>query len=384
MRTRVKVTLLTMLAGLVVALAPSSASLSSTTAPAAPTFQGNPAHSGISPALVHPPLRSRWTKSLPGKAMFPVVADGRVFVVTNDVGIMRLHAFEVATGQPLWFRTFSAGDQGQIGYGSGRLFAVTENCTVLSLDPASGGTRWVAKEFADEYSCTAPPVVRKGTVFVVAAAATGVVTARNALSGRFLWRRTTGVSAQYDAAVATPDAVYVSGLVDVRAFRYDGTRLWAVRCCGQPPPGGMAAYYRGRLYVRHGAGVLSADTGEQVGELASEAAFAFAGDAGLRLAGGDLEAVDLATGTVRWTYSSPANIVIAPLVVNGYAYVGAKDGQLTALRTSDGHPVWTTQAPARITGSELIFEHVGFAASHGVLVVPAGRKIVVYEPAGTQ
>lgn len=347
--------------------------------PPAPTFQGNTAHTGASTERFAPPLRMRWARTLPGKVFFPVIAQGRVFVVSNERALMRLDAFDLNTGRRLWFRTLSGGGLSTVGYGSGRLFAVTQNCTVLSLDPATGGTRWVAKDFAIEYNCTAPPVVRNGVVFVISGAARGALTARNATTGRFLWRRASG-TAQFDPPTVTADRVYSIGLIDVRAFTFDGTRLWAAACCGYPPGGGTAAFYRGRLYVRYGAGVLDATSGTLVGQLASDTALAFAGNRALRITSGDLQAVNLDTGDTEWTYSATADIEVPPLVVGGFAYIGSRSGELTAVRIEDGQAIWTTQAPAAISGSEVTHEHVGFAAANGILAVPVEQQLVVYEP----
>jgi len=237
----------------------------------------------------------------------------------------------------------------------------------------------VAKDFAIEYECVAPLVVRNGRIFLISGAGGGALSVRDARTGGFLWRRRTD-SAQFEAPIVTKDRVFASGLIDVRAFSLDGTRLWAVQCCGFEPGGGTGAYYHGRLYVRYGAGVLDPDTGEQVGQLASETAFAFDGDLALRVSQGDLQAVSLTTGQVTWTYSSTADIEIPPLVVNNLVYVGDRDGHLSAVRTDDGQPVWTDQVAPGFSASEPTSQHVGLAAAGDTLIAPHGSSITVYEP----
>ena len=346
----------------------------------ASTFQGNPSHTGASADSLAPPLQVRWSATLRGRVYYPVVADGRVFVIRRESpGLRRLYAYDLETGHRLWFRTLSLGDSPKLAYGAGRLFATTSNCTVVAMDPATGGTLWVAKDFAIEYQCDAPPVVRNGIVFVISGHSKGALTARAAATGAFQWRRRTD-TAQHDAPIVTKDRVFASGLVDVRAFTHDGTRLWAVECCGFEHGGGTGAFHRGLLYVRYGAGVLDADTGAMVGQLASDEAFAFGGDLAFRVSQGDLQAVDLATGQVVWTYSATTAIDIPPLVANGVVYVGTRDGQLAALGTQDGQPVWSTQALGAFRGTEVSSEHMGFAAAEGVLVTPYRGGFTVYEP----
>jgi outer membrane protein assembly factor BamB len=367
-------------AALVVLAVPSSAGSVLPAQTTATTFQGGPAHTGSSPETFSPPLQVRWSRQTPGKVSYPVVAEGRVFVVSEEgSGLRRLRAFDLGTGRLLWLRTLSLGEAPKLAYGAGRLFAVTSNCTVVAMDPRTGGTRWVAKDFAVEYQCVAPLVVRHGRVFLISGAGDGALSVRDATTGAFLWRRRTD-SAQFDAPIVTRDRVFASGLIDVRAFALDGTRLWAVECCGFEHGGGTGAYYRGRLYVRYGAGVIDPETGELVGQLASEAAFAFDGDLAFCVGQGDLQAVDLTTGQVVWTHSSTADIEVPPLVVNDVVYVGDRDGQLSAVRIEDGQPVWTAQATDGFRASEVSSQHVGFAAAGGALVAPHGSSMTVYEP----
>lgn len=368
------------LAALAVLILPSSAGSVLPAETAATTFQAGPAHTGASPDAFSPPLQVRWSRQTPGKVSYPVVAEGRAFVISEEgPGLRRLRAYSLNTGRLLWLRTLSLGEAPKLTYGAGRLFAVTSNCTVVAMDPRTGGTRWVAKDFAIEYQCVAPPVVRRGMVFLISGAAGGALTVRDARTGVFLWRRRTD-SAQFDAPIVTKNRVFASGLIDVRAFSHDGTRLWAVECCGFEHGGGTGAYYRGRLYVRYGAGILDPETGEVVGQLASETAFAFDGNLAFCVSQGDLQAVSLTTGQIRWTYTSTTAIEAPPLVVNDVVYVGDRDGKLSAVRTQDGQPVWTDQASDGFRASEVSSQHVGFAAAGGVLVTPHASSITVYEP----
>ena len=75
---------------------------------------------------------------------------------------------------------------------------------------------------------------------------------------------------------------------------------------------------------------------------------------------GDLMALDLATGKLRWKYATGGSIgESSPAVAGGTVYVGDGDGVLHAVRTADGQPVWTFKTTQEIKSSPVV------AGEHG-------------------
>jgi outer membrane protein assembly factor BamB len=49
---------------------------------------------------------------------------------------------------------------------------------------------------------------------------------------------------------------------------------------------------------------------------------------------------DLATGTIRWTWTADGPIRVAPTLANGNAYFGSDDGSVVAIKIADGSLLW--------------------------------------------
>lgn len=368
----------TLLACLVAVSSATAGSADQSPSPSVVTYQGNTLHNGVASTSIAPPLHETWRRQLPGHVTFPVVGGGLAVVVSDD-GVQRITAYNIRSGNRAWLRTVSGDEYTTVGMGRLRAVVVTGNCTVLAYDLSGGKLLWTRKIWsAADGSCAAPPVIRKGVVFVQQGRSAHRLFALEASTGRRLWSRAIGTAGYYPP-VLTDRRVFVTGLKDVRAYRYDGSLVWRKSCCGQPG-GGSPALYRGRLYVRHDGAVLAADTGRRVGTLESDTTPAFWKDVALRVRMGDLEAVDLETRASRWTYSRDADITVPPLVVGDHAYVLSSDGHLSALRLSDGSVAWEADVPPVAASGEVSFDYVGMAAVENRLIVPSEGSLVAYLP----
>src|SRR5579871_2054352 len=71
---------------------------------------------------------------------------------------------------------------------------------------------------------------------------------------------------------------------------------------------------------------------------------------------GDLVAVDLATGKLRWKYRASKEGIAesSPAVHDGVVYVGDSAGLLHAVRTSDGKALWTFKTESEIKSSPVV------------------------------
>jgi outer membrane protein assembly factor BamB len=72
---------------------------------------------------------------------------------------------------------------------------------------------------------------------------------------------------------------------------------------------------------------------------------------------GDLHAVDVATGAVKWKYNTNKDLGIgesSPAVVNGVVYVGDLGGVLNAVDAATGKMKWTFKTNAEIKSSPVV------------------------------
>ena len=140
-------------------------------------------------------------------------------------------------------------------------------------------------------------------------------------------------------------------------------------------------YHAGLVYSRDffGNEVLDAATGEQVGTFQSDRAPAFADKTGLFLSGSTLRAM-IGRRTV-WSFTGDGGLVTAPIVVGSTVFVGSSSGMLYGLDRRRGRVVWSTNVGAPILGTDeqnVSQPHTGLGAGQGLLVVPAGTRLVAY------
>jgi hypothetical protein len=136
----------------------------------------------------------------------------------------------------------------------------------------------------------------------------------------------------------------------------------------------------GRLYSRDnsvGNLILDAGNASNLGSFSGFRIPAFDASTGYYLNGSVLEARDINSGALKWSFSGDGTLNTSPIIDNGYVYVGAQSGKLYALNATTGANVWTGNAGAPMIGSDTI----GLAAGEGILVVPATNLLVAYQAA---
>ena len=139
--------------------------------------------------------------------------------------------------------------------------------------------------------------------------------------------------------------------------------------------------------------IFDAQSGTIIGSFNAKNTPAFSGDKGFFLNGphsfgtfGVLEARDVNTNSVLWTFAGDGFLQSAVLVVNNYVYVGSSQGKLYAVDATSGQQVWVTTAGTSIP---LVDEQnvsqplTSFAAGEGMLVVPTSATLVAYDSDAT-
>jgi outer membrane protein assembly factor BamB len=356
-------------------------------------FQIDATHTGsITTDHLTPPLKQRWIVDFGQNISYPLIADGKVFVtVRNAASGTTLFALDAANGGVLW--SFSLGGFSQWSgtcYENGRVFAVNGSGLLRAFDGTSGNVIWQV-QLPGQFVFSAPPTVTQGVIYVSGAGSGGTVYAVNAGSGAVLWTRAV-MNGDKSSPAVTSDGVYVSYSCP-NVYKLDpatGAEIWhyAPGCSGGG--GKTPALYNRRLYVRDSSdSIFDSETGTIVGTFNAKNTPAFSGNRGFFLNGpkffgsfGTLQARDVDTNSVLWSFSGDGFLQSAVLVVNNYVYVGSAQGRLYAVDAATGQQAWVTN-----TGDSIPYVDeqnvsqplTSFAAGEGLLVIPTSTKLVAYE-----
>jgi len=357
-------------------------------------FQINPTHTGsISSEHLIPPLKQRWVVNFGRSISYPLIADGKVYVtVANGPSAgTTLYALAATNGAILWSFALGGGSPWSgTCFENGRVFAVNNSGFLRAFDGATGTVIW-SVQLQGQFSFSAPPTVFQGVIFLSGAGSGGTVYAVNANSGAVLWTAPVANGDKSSPAV-TSEGVYVSYACP-NVYKLDpatGAQIWhySPGCSGGG--GRTPALYNGRLYVRDFSDtIFDSQTGTIVGTFNAKNTPAFSGNRGFFLNGphgfgsfGTLQARDVNTNSLLWSFSGDGSLQSAVLIVNDFVYVGSALGKLYAVNAATGQQVWVTTAGSSIP---YVDEHndsqplTSFAAAEGLLVIPTSTTLVAYE-----
>lgn len=357
-------------------------------------YQINEAHTGaINVSGVLPPLKQKWSRNFGQDMSYPLVVDGKVFVTVRYASVFgtELYALNAADGATLWSYPLGGSASWSAScYENGRVFALNNSGLLRAFDGDTGSVIWSRQLSGTNF--TSAPTVFQGVIYI-GGSSSGTAHAVSAETGTVLWSKTVG--AGNTTAAVTPDGVYLSySCIDFsRLNPADGSLIWRnYGACGSGT-GRAPAIYNGRAYVRTPSYSLDQryfiPEGGYAGDFISKSAPAFSGNTGFFLNGnrfgpppGVLEAHDLTTNAVLWSFIGDGLLQSAILVVNDFVYIGSGSGKLYALKASTGEEVWSTTAGTSIpvfneqTSTQPM---TGFAAGDGILVVPTKTTLVAYE-----
>jgi len=357
-------------------------------------FQINTTHTGsITVQNLTPPLKQRWAVNFGKLISYPLIADGRVYVtvkVAPGQGTI-LYALNATDGAILW--SFALGGSSQWSaacYENGRVFAVNGSGFLRAFDGATGNVIW-GVQMPGQFSFDGPPTVDQGVIYLSGAGSGGTVYAVNANTGAVIWTSSV-MNGGTNSPAVTSDGIYVSYACP-NVYKLNpatGAKIWhyAPGCSGGG--GKTAALYNGRLYVRDSSDTIhDSQTGSIIGTFNAKNTPAFSGNRGFFLNGprffgsfGTLEARDVNTQALLWSFAGDGQLQSAVLVVNDYVYVGSASGKLYAVNAATGQQVWVTTAGTSIpyVDEQNVSQPVtGFAAAEGLLVIPTSTTLVAYE-----
>jgi hypothetical protein len=352
------------------------------------TYQTNVAHTGAQPNdRLRLPLCRRWARDLGGAAGYPVVAGGRVFVVTrtNLAGYgTLLWALDQLTGDVRWGPVDLGGTYwwAALAYDSGRLFALNQNGFLRAIDPVTG-TTWWARQLPLQYSFDSAPTAANGMVYTGGAGSGGTVYGVWASDGGVRWSMPVA-NGNTSSPALSATGLFVSYACN-QAWGFSpttGAQLWHHTSSCSGGGGKTVALYRGRVYTRDFQGnlVLDAATGTELSSYSSRFIPAFSGDLAFTTPGSTLRALTLDGGFVAWTLDAGANAIITAPIVVGAHVITASATQLLAVNVSDG-TVASSIAVMGVRGPDeqnVSTPLAGFAAADGMLFVPVGNGIEAY------
>lgn len=360
---------------------------------AAVTYQQNVRHDGASAdPNFRGPLTRAWSVSLHGTVGYPLIVNGVVYAMYADPARRgrAVIALSAASGEVVWGpRVLGGYPNGSSGfaYDDGRLFVLDGGGWLTGLDAASGHVDWQV-DLPYQWGFDSPPAARDGVVYVHGEGSGSTVYAVDESSGNLRWTRDT---APADGASITVDetGIYVGAALQ-HTFKYslDGELLWVHSTTGSAGLSRTPVLHDGKLFVQaHDRAGLPLTLDAATGKVAGPATYrswttpAVADQRLVAVAGEALTAYDLESGDVAWE-APERGYVTSPLIANGYVVAGRSDGSVDMRDLATGTLVWR----GRVDSTMTLYEegwggpHQGMAQGDGILAVPAGSTLTVFEP----
>ena len=236
----------------------------------------------------------------------------------------------------------------QFPWGSSRPGADLYTDSIVKLNASTGRVQWyyqLTPHDLYDHDLQDPPILANvgGRQVVIAAGKGGFVLALDAQSGKLLWKRSVGIHNGHDndnlfalrgeySKLKLPETVYPGLLGGVIApMSTNGTTVFVP-------------------VVNHSVTITSQTETQERGALA-----------------GELVALSLATGAVRWKHALSGAAFGATTAVNDVVFVTAFTGELYAFDASSGNVLWETQLPAGT--------NTGVSVSGNTLIAPAGLAV---------
>jgi outer membrane protein assembly factor BamB len=329
--------------------------------------------SGASCAKLSATPTQKWSVALNGSASYPIIADGKVFVVTATPGGNPggwLYALDAATGKVAWGPVPLGGSYYffALAYDGGKLFVNGFDGTITAFDPEKGAQLWstVTVNFSSE------PVATGGVVYVYGS---GRVAAVSESNGAVAWR--TSVDGDGGSLAVDSTGVYLNGGCSQTRLSLTGSVVWNDNdgCTGG---GGGTSYLGGNLFFSStGDHVLDKTTGADLGTFTGTPAFS---DGRVFIAdGASLTRESLSDLAPKFTTTLPGQVVAGPVIAGHVVYVGTSDGKVYGVSTADGKIVATLSLPGTPGGGGEYYAPVSdMNIGGGLLVVPTGSTFTAF------
>ena len=330
-------------------------------------------------SLDAPPLAQRWSQKLGDSLGYPLIAQGKVFVVGTEVApdfssASTLYGLDPLDGHVVWSRPTGRGTF--IAYDAGRIFALDALGTVTAVDAATGVTLWTRTLW--EPFLNSAPVARDGVLYLTLYWDSGALYALDETDGSTVW--TNGSLSEGGSPAVDGRDVYLGNgysCVTSAIDRLTGRTAWT-EWAGCELEGDWVAAGAGRVF----SPFVSRDAATGA-ELDTEPAgpSAIAGSTSVAVNGPRVQARDVTTGKLLW---SAFNRYVAEsvIVVNSTVYAALTDGRLRAYDLDTGTLLWTGTVPDGDNSFiESTVDYAGMAAGGGLLAISAHGTLTAFEDA---
>jgi outer membrane protein assembly factor BamB len=289
----------------------------------------------------------------------PVAADGRVFTLDADSGLV---ATDINSGAPIWsvslIPDFDRGggiSGGHLAVAGGVVYATTGYGEIVALNASDGSVRWRQRLGAG----LGAPTVRGNTIFVMAD--DSQAWSLDADDGRQRWQIPVGAARSVLSGGAAPaiGARYVfmpfaTGEVQA-VFPQTGVRIWGTFVAG------------GRL------GTAYSDINDITADPVVVGDTVYVGNQS-----GRVVALNARDGDTRWVARDGAYSPVA--VAGGSLFFVSDRNELIRLDASDGTRIWGSELPLFVNERQrrrkAVFTHFGPILAGGRVVVASGDEVI--------
>jgi glucose dehydrogenase len=217
--------------------------------------------------------------------------------------------------------------------------------SIVKLDAKSGKLKWFYQQTPHDiydWDLQDPPILvdAGGRQLAIASGKVGVVVAVDRKTGKVVWKRSVGTHNGHDK-----DSIYA--MKGEYSKLKTGATVYPGQLGGAIAPMSTDGSTVFVPVVNHS---LTIEGQEEIGEAGAMT--------------GEIVAIDVATGAVKWQHKFQSAAFGATTVVNDLVFVTTFEGTVHAFDTSSGAEVWEATLPA---GS-----NSGVAVSGGTLIAPAG------------
>jgi outer membrane protein assembly factor BamB len=289
----------------------------------------------IEPALIRTKLRERidWNAKV-GNIRSDLLFYGRsIIAATSDGNLVSMnHA-----GAQIWNIRLGGGIDATPSVSDGKIYVVTKNEILYSVDVETGKILWTAKTGGALVFGASPCVVDRN---IIVAASNGKVLSFSP-DGKDLWVTDIG-SGIYSSPTVSDGIIYV-GADDQKLYAISskkGNIEWKAKLDGRVVSSSPVVR-DGKIYI----GTFK----------------------------GTLYALGVKKGKTEWTASTGGPIVSSPVFDGMKLYIGSKDGKLYALDASSGKEIWSYKSASPITAE------VAFNGTQIYLL--SGRIVYALNPA---
>ncbi|MEM9281402.1 MAG: PQQ-binding-like beta-propeller repeat protein [Verrucomicrobiota bacterium] len=352
-----------------------------------PLFRGDAGMQGVSSETLTAPLDLAWTfepeveegRRRPPIDASPVIADGRVFVGTQGIEFL---ALDLETGDLLWSFEPEGPVIAPAGVHGDTVYFGDSYGFVYALDVETGEEKWPHYETDGKIEGGVNILeVEGGDAKVFVGSHDYFLYCFEGGTGKVMWKEETG-----NYIVSTPSIIETEDGEAVSFGGCDGLLHVVPAEKGKWAPkqieigsyvANSSAVRDGIAYVAHNGGeVMAIDiaSGEVVWTVQTGTEYTASpavDEKTLFVAGPDkrLVAMDRVTGEEIWDFRAPRGLDSSPVITGDTIWQGGMDGRIYAIDRTTGEEIWTFELGAQVKASP--------AVSRGMLVV-GGQDGVVY------